>query len=262
MTKTDIPPGGEGEIEVTFSSGRKKGKQKKTITVESNDPVNQKTTLHISALIEFNFGFEAYNLNFGRIHKGDSITKTAVLVIKDPSKRNLLELSAQSSHVNARVIPSSSDDESRINIEVTMNPDTPPGPINESITAKLLDDSYPAANLRIRGTVVGNVGITPENIRFSVDTSRTAAEQDIKTLKVISTSDHGKLRLLSVADPQDLLAFEVDTLVADRQYEIQVSLRESVMELSRYTVGDIRITTDDEEQPEVGVRYTLVFPRR
>jgi hypothetical protein len=46
--KKPIPPGGEGKIEVTFNSHRRKGMQKKSITITTNSVPNT-TTLNIKA---------------------------------------------------------------------------------------------------------------------------------------------------------------------------------------------------------------------
>ena len=262
MTETDIPPGGEGIIEVTFDTGRKKGKLKKTITVESNDPAKPKATLHVSALIEVEFGFEAHSLDMGRIHKGESSTKTAVLLFKDSSKRDLLELSSSKDHIVTRSTGSSSDNESRIDVEVTVGPDTPPGRLNETITAKLSDGSYPAASLRIAGIVVGNVEVSPETMRFTVDTSRTAANQSEQRVRVVSTQDGALLRLLSVEDTKKLLVIEVDTTVPGDQYVISARPSDDALVLKRNTSGEIKIQTDDPDQPDMRIRYSIVFPRR
>lgn len=49
--KEPVAPGAEGEIEVVFSSGKKKGKQNKTVTIVANtNPVQ--TKLVIEAMIE------------------------------------------------------------------------------------------------------------------------------------------------------------------------------------------------------------------
>ncbi len=262
MTETDIPPGGEGEIEVTFNTGAKTGKQKKTITVESNDPAMPKATLHISALIEIEFGFEAHSLNMGRIRKGESTSKTAVLLIKDHSRRSLVELGTQSSHVVAKTLGPSSSGEGRIDVEVIVSRETPPGRLNETITARLSDDSYPAASLRITGTVLGNVEVTPESVRFIVDTSRSVADQAEQRVKVASTQNEARLQLLSVEDSKNLLAIEIDTVVADEHYVIRAKPNENALELERSASGEVKILTDDVEQPEMRFRYSIIFPRR
>lgn len=261
MTETDIPPGGEGAIEVSFDSSHKKGKQKKSITVESNDPVNPKTTLNISVLIEVDFDFETSDLNMGRIRKGKPATKTAVLLIKEPSKRNLLEFSSTSPRIAARIVETSGGDEGRIDVEVTVAPEIAPGKLNAMIIAKLSDGSYPAAKLQINGTVTGNVEITPETVRFTADTSRTASDQAEQEVQVISTQDESKMQLLGVEDSRNFLAIEIDTVAAGKQYVIRTRPNENALKLGRNASGEIKIQTDDAEQPEITVRYSIIFPQ-
>jgi hypothetical protein len=46
-----VPAGGESKIDVTFRSRGKKGKQNKTITVITNDPINPSSTLKVTGTI-------------------------------------------------------------------------------------------------------------------------------------------------------------------------------------------------------------------
>ena len=48
----EIPPGGEGQIDVTFKTGKAIGPIAKSITVTSNDPVNPSLTLQVKADLE------------------------------------------------------------------------------------------------------------------------------------------------------------------------------------------------------------------
>lgn len=262
MTETDIPPGGEGKIEVTFNTGRKKGMQKKTITVESNDPVNPKTRLHVSALIEVKFGFESYSLDFGDLHRGETATKTADLVLKDQSKRSLLELSSESPFVAVETTDSSGSDMSQIEVQVTVDGTAPEGPLNETIVAKLADNSHPPSNLRIRGSIIGNVKISPKIIRLTADTSESAANQAERTVRVIGTRSDFKFELLGVSDPRELVHLEVDTIASGTQYVIKAKPTEKALKMGRNLAGEIKVLTSDKEQPEVTFRYSIVFPRR
>lgn len=262
MTETDIPPGGEGKIEVTFDSGHKMGQQKKTITVESNDPVNPKANLYVSALIEVQFGFELYGLDLGRIRKGETATKTAVLILKDQSKRNLLNVSSQSPYITVKTINSTGPDKSRIEVQITVNPKAPAGQFNESVTAKLTDNSQPASNLSVRGTIVGNIEVTPETVHLTADTSRSAADQAEQLVRVVSTQSDVKFRLLSVTDPSDQLSLEVDTVVAGEQYVVRAKPNEKALGSTRNVSGEIRISTNDTDQPMLTCRYTIIIPRK
>lgn len=261
MTETDIPPGGEGKIEVTFDSSHKKGKQAKTVTVESNDPTNPKATLHISLVIEVEFDFETPALSFGRVRKGESVSKTAVLLIKNLSKRNLLTLNSQSSHIAARIVESSGGDEGHVNVEITVKPGMPPGPLNETVFAELSDGSYPAAKLQIAGTVIGNVEANPETVHFTVDTSRTAADQTEQKVQVSGAQNGSAFRLLDVKDFKNLLAIDIDTLAAGERYVVRAKPNANALKLENNASGEIRILTDDSEQPSVLVRYSITIAR-
>jgi Protein of unknown function (DUF1573) len=254
---TDIPPGEEGKIEVIFDSSKKKGLLSKNITVESNDPANPKASLKISAFIEVEFGFETYSLKMDQIRKGESKSKTAVLILKDSSKRNLLELNTQSSNIFVKIVESASGDEGRIDVEVTVKPGTPPGKLNETVTAGLSDASFPLSSLRIFGTIVGNVKVSPETVRFKTDTSLTVADQLEQKVRVVTTQNNVRFQLLGVKDPNERLAFEIDTLTTGKQYVIRAKPNENAMKLERMASGEIKIMTDDPDQPEIGVRYNI-----
>ena len=229
--------------------------------MESNDLLNPKSTLNVSALIEIQFGFETNLLDFGRIRKGESATKTAVLIMKDQSKESLLELNSPSSHVAVKTIKPTKSNKGRVDVEVTVKPEAQLGKLNEMISARLTDSSHPASSLNVSGTIVGNVEVTPETIRFMVDTSRTAANQTERIVRVVSAQDVPRLRLLSVEDPQNLVAIEVDTVVSGKQYVIRARPNENALILEHNYSGEIKIMTDDTEQPEMRVGYYIILSK-
>lgn len=216
----------------------------------------------MSALIEIQFGFETNFLDFGRIRKGESATKTAVLIIKDQSKEGLLELSSPSSHIAFKTAKSTNNDKDRIDVEVTVKPEAPPGRLMESITARLTDSSLPTSSMNISGTIVGNVEVTPETIQLIVDVSRAAANQTEQIVRVVSTQDEPGLRLLSVRDPRNLVAIEVDTVVTGKEYAIRARPNESALKLGNDASGEIKIMTNDTEQPEMRIGYYIILSKR
>ena len=48
VTAKEIPPGGVGEVKITFRSKGYQGKTKKAVTVETDDPDNQRVRLSVS----------------------------------------------------------------------------------------------------------------------------------------------------------------------------------------------------------------------
>jgi len=230
--------------------------------VESNDPVNPKATLHVSASIEIEFGFETTNLNFGHIRKGESTIKTAVLILKDQSKKGLLELNSQSPHVAVKTVKSTNNDGGQIGVEVTVKPEAPPGELSETITAKLSDGSHQASALRINGTIVGNVEVTPEFVRFTIDTSQTSTNQATQEVKISSTQSGAALQVLGVEDTSDYLTFEIDTVAAGEQYVVRAKPNAKALRMGRNVSGQVKVLTSDTEQPKVTFRYNIIFLRR
>ncbi len=201
-------------------------------------------------------------MNFGRIRKSETATKTAVLILKDQSKQNLVNISSQSPYITVETTNSTEPDKSWIEVHVTVNPEAPAGQLNETVTAKLTDNSQPASNLSIRGTIVGNIEVTPETIRLTADTSRSAADQAEQVVRVVSTQSDVRFRLLSVSNPGDQLSLEVDTVVAGEQYVLRAKPNEKALGMGRNLVGEVKVLTSDAEQPEVTFRYNIIFPRR
>jgi len=183
-------------------------------------------------------------------------------MLKDMSKRQLLEISSQSPHVTARVVGTPAGSEDRLEVEVSVSPETPPGRIDEIVTARVTDGSYPSASLIVSGKVIGNVEVVPETVRFALDTSQSGTDQSSKVIKVISTQEGTSLRLLGVRDLHHLLVFKLETLVADKQYAITMKPRKNVAAQGRDISGVVIILTDDPIQPELRVPYGIVFPRK
>lgn len=259
LTSTDIPPGGEGKIEVTFDSSHKKGQEKKSVTVESNDPRNPRATLNISALIEVVFGFDEYGLDLGKIRKGQSVSKTTSLVIKDPSIIKTINFSSTSPYINANILNTPEAEKGRLNVEISAKSGMPPGRINETITARAGDTPALEATLPIRGGVIGNFEITPEYLQFHIDSSKGNSKSAKQIIKLVAAVDEAKFHLLEVRDADQRLTFRIDTLLKGKQYEISASPKSAVISSRQNVSGAVTITTDDKEQPIMSIPYGIYF---
>jgi hypothetical protein len=261
LTSTDIPPGGEGKIEVTFDTSHKRGQQKKSITVESNDPRTPQATLYVSAVIEILLGFDQYVLDLGRIVKGQPAALTTTLLVKDPSLGNAVTFVSSSPHIAAALLDApgrSSSDSGRLKIEVTASPEMPAGKINATLTARA--PNAPDATVQVQGNVIGNFEVSPDMIQFHVDTSKGDLTPEAQVVKVTSLSGEA-LWIIRVDDVNQKLQIHVDTLLAGKQYEIALKPRPAVIDSKQNVGGRIAITTDDKEQPEIAVNYFVTFGR-
>jgi hypothetical protein len=264
LTSTDIPPGGEGEIEVTFDSSHKIGQQKKAITVESNDPQNAKATLSVSAVVEVLLGFEQYVLDLGRIRKGQPAVLTTTVIVKDPSISNSVTLTSSNPLITAALVDDPAAGGSgagKLTVEVTASPEMPAGKINATLTARAGDSKVPDATIQVQGNVIGNLEVQPDMVQFHVDTLKSDAKPSEQVVKVVSIVDDPKLRLLKVVDENQMLAIHVDTLLAGKQYAISMMPQPSVLKARQNVAGTVTVTTDDKYQPTMSVTYFVSFGR-
>lgn len=258
MTETDIPPGGEGKIEVTFDSGHKTGKQNKTITVTSNDPRKPTTKLKVAIFVEIEFGFSPTSLGFSKVPHGQTTTKTAKILIKNPDRVQVANLRTSSEFIQAKVSDQSPEDAPGIiAIEVTLDAGLPAGRINEFVTAVPTDTSLKESKLRIGGSIVGDIEITPDIISFMIQQGDSGvASPKQRTLTIVNRSADRPLKIIDAVDSQDRLTLELKTLQEGQQFELLVIPKE-IKNFTGNLNGTIVISTDNPNQRTVSVRYSL-----
>lgn len=263
LTKADVPPGGEGEIKVTFKTGEKRGQYKQTITVTSNDPDNSTTKLYVTANIKVLFGFEASIIDFGKVQKDEKIKKSVNFVTQGLRGIEVTELKSSSEYITAKVITSESTakSEEKIAIEICLLPGFPEGRFGAQITAKLRNDSLPGATLSVTGVIIGDVEVSPESIKFSArnDTKQPFAPPFMKVL-IINHSETQKLSIEGIRDQHNRFEINLNTIQEGEIYEIAVTPKD-IKDLKGYFRGTVVVSTNIPTQKEISIPYTIVGQR-
>lgn len=258
MTEADIPPGGEGKVEVTFNTGQKMGRQRKTITITSSDPNNETTRVYVQAFIEVAFGFDSYALNFGKIQGNEPTSKTIALLVKDPDNTQVTDIVSSSEYITATQMSTTDDSAgAKIELEVTINPGIPPGRLNETVTAHSNLPDHPQALLRISGEVKGDIGLVPDLLRFDrypADSSKTTW---VQKLRIIDESGHKPFHVLSVNNPHGHLKLDLETVKPGEIYEVTATLDDEALSEGTYFSGTITVQTDNPDQEMVEARYMI-----
>jgi hypothetical protein len=257
LTDTDIPPGGEGKIEVSFDTKGKRGTQKKTITVTSNDPVNPTTTLSVSATVVIEFGFELYALNFGRLLFEQSMTKTAPLLIRDADKVQVAEVTSDSRYVTTRIASPATSTSGRAQVEVTVLPGMPIGFFTAEITARSSQATIPPATLTVSGTILGNVEAMPPEIRYKLIKEKPDPAILTQKVSIRSTRDTGTFRIVSVEDPDNRLTLKLDTVTAGREFTLFATLKQNAIDAGD-AQGTVLVRTDDSTQSALSIPYNVM----
>ena len=217
--------------------------------------------ISVTVLIEVEFDFELYSLNFGKLKTNDTATKSTFIQILDPEKTRIIDITTSSPFVSAKRVEASesADNRTRIEVKVTLSPGLPPGRIKERVTVRSNLNSKPEATLRLTGSIIGDVEVTPEVLRFVVNESQGASNQNIsQKLKITNNSENKPLRILGARDPDDRLKLNVKTVEEGQKFELTATLKPEALATSGNQTGTIVITTNNQEQKEITVRYNIV----
>lgn len=233
----------------------------KSITVTSNDPHSPTSTIRVKAFVEVVFDFERPSLYLGKVNRDGSITKSAFLLVKNLEETEVLAITPSSEFITAKMLEFTDNDGhyDRMKLEITALPGLPLGRINETITVKTNLEEKPTAVLRLTGSVIGDVEVTPEWMTFVV--TDTASSRPSTLTKKIFINNHvegANLEIIDIRDPEGHLELSLRPLTEGKKYELTARLKtESIPERGNVS-GNVILTTNFPSQKEVAIRYSAV----
>ncbi len=244
VSATEIPPGGEGRIEVAVNTQGRRGALEKSVVVVSNDPKNPRLTLKVVGRVEVIAGFSPPYLNLGRMLKGSKRTEVVKVEAKEPGKVRLTEVTAGDPRVQARIVEGPAGEPA---VEVTVSAGDEEGPLATMVTAKTNLDSPKQIVLRLNGRVSGDLGVEPPRVFF-----RDFAQDKPQTLDLRVTALTGKpFRVLGVEDAHRAVRGEA------KQDGSAWVVALSLVRQPEAGEGTIRIRTDRKDQPVLEVPYRM-----
>lgn len=185
----EIAPGGTGQIEVTFDTSARRGPNRKTITVLSNDPSSQRTQLEVAVNVESLLAFEPF---FVRLNPefGEDQSREAWLVGKlvDQAKLAITE-QADDKEVAVELAEKTEGDKKLHGIRLKLK-GKKVGYGSGRVTVSTGIEKPNQLVLRYSWNVKGNVRVLPAQLYF--DNTRPEAKE--RLLKVSSSKSNFKLR--------------------------------------------------------------------
>jgi len=246
----EIPPGGEGKIEVVYKTGTKFGKKTQRISVHSNDPdqkvMHVKVVMNIKAIL----GIKPSRISFGKLRRGTQYPEEYALLI-GTEKDNAQILSATSKNKDIKVETGvfKTEDDIEKRVKVTILPELNIGRFSVRIIIKTDHEKIKDLKLNIRGEITGNIILNPSLISFGSFRRGGKYERTI----YLKAAPGITFKVLDVQSSIPCLHTKVLTLKEGISYKIKAYVEEDFSEDS--LDGKIIITTDDETQAiiEVGV---------
>lgn len=249
-----IPPGGSIDVEADFHSKGRRGDQKKSVTVFSNDPAEPKLKLKFQAHVYYLFNVIPPGLvNLGSLQRGQTASKTIDIV---PAEKNqmvdILQIVPQEEALfRFHAEPLKQGSKMGQRIHVTAANEAPMGKLRSgaTVTFEVAGITF-QHEIVIRGVIVDDLSWQPRVI----DTTRHVSLPG-KQLQpvIIHSTDKNPFDIVEV-QPGGMFVVSYDMLLGSprrTRYRVKIGLREDV---SPGPFGEyIRIITSDVDQPVIEI---------
>ena len=220
-----LEPGESLALEAVFDSRGRLGMQRKTVTVMSDDSVEPRLQLVLTAevvtVMEVLINGRALRtIALGKVGAGEEVAAKIEALPTDPGESlEITSVTVQSEVLRYKLEPLSKDDRTGYLVKLSVTPDAIPGPISAPmrIDARIGKESA-SVNIRAVGEVVGELVFTPRQIR---QTSPMPIGSKLAPIKVLSET-RKPFEILSVAAGPNL---EMDVTDQRGGYEYRITPR-------------------------------------
>ena len=235
---SEIAPGAEGFIDVTFNSMGRRGHQVKTITIESDDPQNPRTFLTLEADVVVPVGF-AQNKLHADLKVGEPWSSSVLIDEMTDETITLGEPGSDLEGLTARLLPRTDGQKGAL-CELSYLPKTQ-GKLRTTVTISTGLERQPRISLPLFFDISGDLQLTPAQLHL------TPSEQMVS---VRLSSEKIDFEILKTVDETNALQVKTVEITPKRAYELQFSLAPSQTEPKTFH-GQVVIETTAPSAPKL-----------
>jgi hypothetical protein len=178
LSESVVPPNDEARVAVTLDTAGLAGRATKTINVYTNDPDQPIVGLSLVGQVMTDFVLTPRPLYLGRIRRGERVRREVVVAPGRPDATYTVErVERTNPALRARLEPRQDGPGQRLVVE--LDPDTPLGRFNETLTLHTTSPREPTLTLQVFGSVEGDVVVLPPQITFGVTRGGTSPERTL-----------------------------------------------------------------------------------
>lgn len=249
----EIPPGGEGRIDVTFKTERRKGVNRKQITVTTNDPGSQRVQLEVVADLEELLAASPTRQWFGQIKQDEIVTRSFVFegkLLNDAKLSNvrLKDTASSNDAYSWKINDSLSGEQRELTLDVTVNATKiRPGRFNDILVVSTNIEKFPELDLHLSGEVLGPISATPQRLYFSQFETGIEIEKNI----TLSANNGQPFKILNASVNEQ--EFKIDPWNREASTEHSLTIRfltESPKDRIRTALS---VSTDMNAQSEIEI---------
>jgi hypothetical protein len=247
----EIPPGGQGTINIAFTPGEHEGLQRETITIKTNDPAAESLQLEVSAEVKLLLALSPATIEFPAciISTGSIEPQYARLTGSLSDSVSITAIDNPNAFINVEIEHDSLDDDASRKIRFSVLPGMATGRFRERIVFTTDSPDVKTLSLFVMGEVLGNINLTPKHLPLG---TVSAAGVIGKHITLQSTRDDFKFTVTGISSSVEGLSTKLITVNPGTEYRIEVSLSGDYPH--PVINGEITIATDAADQPEMTVR--------
>jgi hypothetical protein len=248
-----LPPGGEGEVQVTLTP---KGGQEdivKHIKVVSNDPAQPRFVLTLKGKLHVDVRADPSYLNLPQLAPGETSKLSFALSLSDPAATKIESVELEDTeHFSLRPLPVEGDGPTYYEVEFRGSKTI--GSFATRVEVQTTGAHTPRLDIPVRATVSSNLQYS-KRLHFP----RRGDEFLPRQIRV-STRDGVTPKLEKVEDPDKLLIIEIREPVDGKitiDLGVDIAKFEALDEAEKKKTRVLTIHSNDPHEPRAEVSYTI-----
>ena len=247
LSAETIPPGGRGEIDVSFNPQGRRGKQKQTVSVYSNAENEPIAQLTVKGTVMTAVDVSPDRILFGSVNNQQVTTKRIRVLDSGEGTLKITHIETSSPFLTTEIGPPRLGEVINYEVKVTLQPGVPVGKFQEILTIRTNNEFQPHLSVSIEGNVLGPITVHPEHLFFGFVNRQELAQQDI----LLTKTDGADLKVLAVGHQSQFVSTEFVSVESGRRIRIQVTVSGNTP--SGPFQDLLKIYTNDAEQSVIRV---------
>ena len=247
LSAETIPPGGRGEIDVSFNPQERRGKQKQTVSVYSNAENESIVQLTVKGIVMAAVDVSPDRVLFGSVNNQEATTKRIRVLDSGDGTLKITHIETSSPFLTIEIGPVHLDKVINYEVKVTLQLGVPVGKFQETLTIYTNNELQPRLSVSIEGNILGSITVHPERLFFGFVNRQELTQQDI----LFTKTDGADLKVLEVGHQSQFVSTEIVPLESGRKVRVRVTVSRDIP--SGPFRDLLEIYTNNTEQPVIRV---------
>jgi hypothetical protein len=156
----ELAAGGKTAIEAVFETGAVFGRERRTVTLYSNDPRRPVVLLVLTGEVELEAAARPAELYVGTVRRGERSLRD--LTVSTAKGVRIETIESRGPHVEIEALPAGGS-EQETTVAITAARDAPLGRFRQEIRVQTSSDRLPLLLVPVTGTIAGAAGSPPEH---------------------------------------------------------------------------------------------------